>query len=89
MFERVYGMVAQELGPEVKIHRGDCSPPPHTHTLIHISLGCSLISFLLSLALEKMPFPWPHTDTLWPFLGLQVPQGSTQLYLMGTILNRK
>lgn len=48
MFERVYGMVAQELGPEVKIHRGDC-PPPHTHTHTHIlGLLSNFLPFELS-----------------------------------------
>ena len=36
---------------------------------------CLLIFLFPSSVPGQEPFPWPHTDILWPCLGLQVAQG--------------
>lgn len=66
--------------------------PRHTRTPSKL---CYLSSFLLRSVPGREPFPWPHTDILWPCLRLQALPGRTQspmeraLYLMGIIPSRK
>lgn len=62
-------------------YRGDRekSPVLATKTGPHPATPFCLLIFLLPSSVPgQEPFPWPHTDILWPCLGLQVALGLLQ-----------